>query len=173
MTNSNIRRRQIHLLSPLLGYERQLFRMAQLPPFNDMSELPQPTFVIRRTYNQILVCLVRWLPLLFPSTHEPPSGDDAWFDLGKMDLHHHTFLSSIPVANFRHSITWSTNFKEDFSLNIGLSWGYHQLGFLRIPRSPSGEVSLVLFPLCVCKIRSFIRMERQTQPTFERPEMVA
>lgn len=107
---------------------------------------------IRRTYNQILVCLVWWLPLLFPGTHEPSSGDDTWLDLGKMDLHHHTFLASIPVTNFRHSITWSTYFEEDFPLYIGLRWGYHQLGLLRIPGSPPSEVCLMLFPLCMCKI---------------------
>lgn len=173
MTNSNTQRRQIHLLSPSLGCEKQLFRMAQQQPFNDTSDLPHSICHIWRTYNQILVSLVWWLPLLFPSTHEPPSGDDTWFNLGKMHLHHHTFLSGIPVTNFRHSVARSTYFEEDFSLYIGLGWGHHQLGLLRIPGSSSSKVCLVLFPLSVCKIRSFIRVERQTQSTFERSEMVA
>lgn len=171
MTNSNIQRRQFHPLSLSLGCEKQLFRTAQQQPFNGMSGLPHAT--IKRTYDQILVCFVWWLPLLFPSTHEPPSGDDACFNLWKMHLHHHTFLSGIPVTNFRHPVTWSANFEKDFSLYIGLGRGYHQLGLLRIPGCSSGEVCLVLFPLCMGKIRSFIRVERQTQSTFEGSEMVA
>ena len=150
MTNSNIQRRQIRPQSLLLGCEKRLSRTAQQQPFDDMSGLPHPDS--GGTYNQILICLVWWLPFLFPSAHEPPAGDDTRFDLRKMDLHHHTFFASISVSDFRHSVAWSANFEEDFSLYVGLGRSYHQLGLFCIPGSSSGEVCLMLFPLRVCKI---------------------
>ena len=90
-----------------------------------------------------------------------------------MDLNHHAFLASVYVAYFGDTITWSSDFEENFPVYVGLSRGNHQLRFFGIASSSASKIGLVLFTLCMSEIRAFISVERQAQSTFQRPKMVA
>lgn len=68
------------------------------------------------TYDEILVRPIRWLPFLLPSTHEPPSGNDALFDLRQMHLHHHTLPPALRISDFCHPVTRPSNLQEHLTL---------------------------------------------------------
>lgn len=102
-----------------------------------------------RTHDEVLVCLVRWLSFLLPCTHKSPSRHDTRLDLRKMYLNHHTFLSRISISNFRYSVTWSTDFKEDFALHVTLCRRDHELGVFRIAGGSPCQVGLMFFALRV------------------------
>ena len=108
-----------------------------------------PRFRMGCTHNEILISLVWWLPFLLPSTHESPTGQDIAFYLRQMYLHHHPFLSSVSVTNFGNAVTWPTDFKEDFSLDVCLSGGNHELCVFSITSSTTSKISLMFLSLGV------------------------
>ena len=104
---------------------------------------------MKYTHNEVLVSLIWWLPFLLPSTHKPPTGQDIALYLRQMDLHHHSFLSSVSVTNLGNTVTWPTNFKEDFSLDVCLSRSNHELCVFSIAGSATSKISLMFLPLGV------------------------
>lgn len=125
------------------------------------------------THNKILVGLVGRLSFLLPCAHEPSPRYDAGLDLGKMDLHHHALFASISIPHLGNTVPWSTNFKENLSLNVTLSRCNHQLRLLEVTSRTSGKISLMLLPLRVCQIRALVRMQGEAKTTFQRAKMVA
>lgn len=62
-----------------------------------------------------------------------------------------------PLADFRHPITRSTNFQEDFCSDRGGGAGCdEELGIFVVFGGTSGEVRLVLFALRVGEVRTFV-----------------
>ena len=118
-------------------------------------------FKIKYTHNEVLVSLIWWLSFLLPSTHESPTRQDIALNLRQMYLHHHSFLSSVSVTNLGNTVTWPTNFKEDFSLDVCLSGSNHELCVFSIACSTTSKISLVFLSLGVSQIRSFVRVQRQ------------
>jgi hypothetical protein len=106
-------------------------------------------FKMRYTHNEVLISFVRRLSFLLPSTHESPTGQDITLYLRQMYLHHHPLLSSVSVTNFGNAVTWPTNFKENFSLDICLSGGNHELCVFSIAGSATSKISLMFLPLSV------------------------
>ena len=90
-----------------------------------------------------------------------------------MHLHHHAFLACINVSDFGNSVSWSTNFEKDFPLNRACGRGDHQLSVFGITGGTTGKVGLVLFTLRMCKVRSFVCVQRQTETAFEGSKMVS
>lgn len=114
------------------------------------------------TYDEVLVSLIRWLSLLFPSTHEASPRQDSGLDLREVYLDHHSFLSSIPVSDFRDTVSWSADLQEDLALHIVLSRGNHKLRLLCITSGAPCKVCLMFLPLCMGEVRSFVGVQRQT-----------
>lgn len=120
----------------------------------------------RATHNEILVRFVWGFPLLLPSAHKPSPRNDAGLDLWKVNLHHHTLLSSIRVSDLGDTVTRSANFEEDFTLDIALRGGDHKLRFLCIASGATGKVGLMLLSLRVREVGAFVRVQCQAETTF-------
>jgi len=114
------------------------------------------------TYNQILVVFVGWFPFLLPSAHEPPPWDDVALDLWQMHLHHHTFLSGIPIPNFCDTVARPPNLQENLAVDGGLRRGDGELVFLHVTSGTSRKIRLVLLTLRMRKVRALVRVERET-----------
>lgn len=125
------------------------------------------------THNEILVCLVGRFSLLLPSAHESSPRDNSRLDLRKMDLYHHALLSCVSIPHLSHSVSWSTDLQEDFSLYIALCRCNHQLCLFKVARCTSSKIGLMLLSLSVCKIRPFICVKCKTETTFKRAKVVA
>ncbi len=121
----------------------------------------------KNIHNEILVRLVRRLPLLLPCTHKPPPRNDAKLDLGEMDLHHHTLFSGVQVAHFRDPISRPSNLQKHLALDVALRRRNHQLCVFGIARRTSSQIGLVLFALRVGEVRAFIGVQRQAKSAFE------
>ena len=106
-------------------------------------------FKTKYTHNEVLVSLVWWLSFLLPSTHESPTWQDIAFYLRQMYLHHHSFLSGVSVTNLGNAVTWPTNFKEDFSLDVCLSRSNHKLCVFSIAGGTTSKISLMFLSLGV------------------------
>jgi hypothetical protein len=100
---------------------------------NRRSVIVYRLFVVK-TYNEVLVGLIRWLPLLLPCTHESPPWDNPRFDLRQMHLYHHALLASVAVPDLCNTITGSTNFEENLTLDILLLRSDLKLTVLHVPR---------------------------------------
>jgi len=119
------------------------------------------------THDQILVIFVWRFPFLLPSTHKPPSRNNVALDLRQVHLHHHTFLSGIPIPNLRDSVPRPSNLEENFAVHGGLGWGDGELVFLHVTSRTPCEIRLVLLTLRVRKVRAFICVQRETETTFQ------
>jgi hypothetical protein len=125
------------------------------------------------TYNEILIRLVWGFSLLFPGAHEPPARDDARLDLRQVDLDHHTLLSRLAVAYFRHAIPRPPNLEEHLTLHARLLRGDLQLALLHVARRAPCEVRLVFLALGVREVGALVRVKGEAETTFQRSEMVA
>lgn len=85
------------------------------------------TGITELTHDEILIRFVRWFLSLLPSTHEPPPRNDIRLDLRQMHLDHHPLFPSIHISDFRHPITRSSNFEENFALYCARGRSDHQL----------------------------------------------
>ena len=119
------------------------------------------------THNEILIVFVWRFPFLLPSTHEPPPGSHVALDLWQMHLHHHTFLSGVPIPNFRDPVSWPSNLQENLAVNRGLGWGDGELIFLHVTSGTSCEIRLVLLTLRMRKVGALVCVEREAQTTFQ------
>lgn len=90
-----------------------------------------------------------------------------------MHLHHHPFLARVPITNFGDSVAGSTNLEKDFSLHAALRGSNHKLCLLRITGSTTSKISLMFLPLRMGKIGTFVRVQSQTQTTFERAKVIS
>jgi len=115
----------------------------------------------KKTYDEILVRLVRWLTLLLPCAHEPPPRHDALLNLWQMHLHHHPLLARIAVAHFCDAVAGATDFEEDLALHVLLRRRDLQLRVLHVLRRAAREVRLVLFALRMCEVRALVCMQGQ------------
>ena len=125
------------------------------------------------THDEILVGFIWWLPLLLPCTHESSAWDDASLDLRQMHLHHHALLASIAVPHLGNTITGSTYFEEDLTLDVLLLRGNLKLAVLHVPRRAASQISLMLLALCVSKIGTFVGVKCQAETAFERAKVIA
>ena len=125
------------------------------------------------THNEILVGFVWWLPLLLPCTHESSAWDDANLDLRQVHLHHHALLASVTVPHLGDTITGSTYFEEDLTLDVLLLRGNLKLAVLHVPRGAASQVSLMLLALRVSQIGTFVGVKCQTETALERAKVVA
>jgi len=114
------------------------------------------------TYDEILVVFVRGFPFLLPSAHEPPPWGDVALDLWQMHLHHHTFLSGIPIPDFCDSVTRPSNLQENLAVDGGLRRGDGELVFLHVTSGTSRKIRLVLLTLRMRKVRALVRVKRET-----------
>ena len=114
------------------------------------------------THNEVLIGLVWWLPLLLPRAHESSARNDTGLDLWEVNLYHHTLLPSVPVADLRNSIPRTTDFEEHFLMDTLLGWCDHELSLLQVASSTPSQVRLMLLPLSVCKVGTFIGVESET-----------
>jgi hypothetical protein len=64
-----------------------------------------------------------------------------------MDLYHHALFPCVSIPNLGYSIAWSTNFQEDFPLDVGLRWSNHQLRVFGIAGSAAGQIGLMFLAL--------------------------
>jgi len=119
------------------------------------------------THNEILVVFIWWFPFLLPSTHEPSPGGDVALDLRQMHLHHHTFLSGVPVPDFCHSVPRPSNLQENLPVDGGLRRGDGQLVFLHVASRTPCQIRLVLLTLCMRKVRALVCVEREAETTFQ------
>lgn len=149
MTNSSIRHRQIHLLSRGRECGKQPSHTVQQPPSIIISNMGHK---MDGTHNEILICLVRGLPLLLPSTHKSSTRDNVRFDLGKVNLDHHAFLASIFVPDFCYSVTRASYFEEHLALHVALSWSNHKLSVLGIASRTTSKIGLMLLALSVSQV---------------------
>ena len=115
----------------------------------DTNQSEMPRFKMKYTHNEVLVSLIWWLSFLLPSTHKSPTRQDIALYLRQMYLHHHSFLSSVSVTNLGNAVTWPTNFKEDFSLDVCLSGSNHELRVFSITGSTTSKISLMFLSLGV------------------------
>jgi hypothetical protein len=80
------------------------------------------------TYDEVLLVLVGWFPLLLPCTHETPTRSYTFLHVGKMYLNHQPFLAGVGVSNLGHTIPRPSNLQKDLALHRGRgSWGHHEL----------------------------------------------
>ena len=118
------------------------------------------------TYNQILIVFVWRFPFLLPSTHEPPPRDNVGLDLWQMHLHHHTFLSGIPIPNLCNPVTRPPNLEENLAVDARLRGSDGELIFLHVTSRTSCEIRLVLLTLRMCKVRALVCVECEAKTTF-------
>ena len=126
-----------------------------------------------KTHDEVLVCLVGWLPFLLPCAHKASSRDDTRLDLWQVDLHHHTLLPRVVIPDLGDAVSRSPNLQENFSLDVALRRSDHQLRVFGISSGTTREIGLVLFALSVGQVGAFIGVEGQAETTFERTKMVA
>jgi len=112
------------------------------------------------TYNEVLIRLVRGLPPLLPSAHEPPARDDASLDLREVYLHHHAFLVRLAVPHLGHAVTGAADLQEHLALHARLLRRDLQLALFHVARCAPREVRLVLFSLGVGEVGAFVCVER-------------
>ena len=112
------------------------------------------------TYDKVLIRLVRRLPPLFPSTHEPPTRFHARLDLRQMYLHHHTLLARLAIPHLGHAISRAADLQKHLALHAGLLRRHLQLALFHVARCAPREVRLVLFALRVCEVGPFVCVER-------------
>lgn len=79
-----------------------------------------------------------------------------------MDLDHHAFFASIPIANLCNTITRTANFQEDLSLDCVLCGCNHELRLFEVARGTTGKVGLMFLPLCVREVRALVGVECET-----------
>jgi hypothetical protein len=89
---------------------------------------------------------------LLPSTHKSPTRDNVRFNLGKVDLDHHSFLTSIFVPHFCYSVARAAYFEEHLALHVALSWSNHELSVLGIASSTTSKIGLMFLALSVSQV---------------------
>ena len=117
-------------------------------------------------YDEILVVFVWGFAFLLPSAHKPPPRSNLALDLWQMHLHHHTFLSGIPIPDLRDPVPRPSNLEEDLAVDAGLRWSDGELVFLHVTSSTSCKIRLVLLTLRVSKVRALVCVESETETTF-------
>jgi hypothetical protein len=130
------------------------------------TEPATPTQNPPHTYNKILICAIRLFLLLFPSAHKTLPRKDALFNLGEIDLHHHTFSRRAtdspnssghhdvphriildPFPHFRHPIPRPPNLDKLLSLDVRWCRRDEKLRVFEITGSTPREIRLMFLPL--------------------------
>ena len=84
-----------------------------------------------------------------------------------MHLHHHAFLSSIPIPNLRDSVPRPSNLQENLTVDGGLRRGNRELVFLHVTGRTTSEIRLVFLTLRVRKVRALVCVESETETAFQ------